>query len=157
MRRTRRAHSEFNELFYLCNLITYYYHVTHSTTTANAILRNKLTFWQILAYNLVFYVCVGVTMLQLVDLKVPSYTIRGQPVRLECHYDLEGEALYSVKWFKDDKEFFRFYPEDDPPAQVFRVHGVLVDVSLKKTFLNGTILMNFSDVFFRLKLKVELF
>lgn len=68
-------------------------------------------------------------MLQLVDLKVPPYTIRGQSVRLECHYDLEGEALYSVKWFKDDMEFFRFYPEDDPPAQMFRVHGVHVDVS----------------------------
>lgn len=68
-------------------------------------------------------------MLRLVDMKVPSYTIRGQPVRMECHYDLEGEALYSVKWFKDDKEFFRFYPEDDPPAQVFHVDGLLVDVS----------------------------
>lgn len=32
-------------------------------------------------------------MLRLADLKIPSHTIRGQPVRLECHYDLEGEAV----------------------------------------------------------------
>lgn len=67
-------------------------------------------------------------MLELVDLKVPRFTIRGQPVRLECHYDLQGEALYSVKWFKNNQEFFRFLPEDDPPAQVFRQQGVYVDV-----------------------------
>jgi len=88
----------------------------------------------------------GVTMLRLVDLKVPPYTIRGQPVRLECHYDLEGEALYSVKWFKDDKEFFRFLPEDDPPAQIFNQQGVFVDlpnssdtaVVLKAVDINGS-------------------
>lgn len=75
---------------------------------------------------------IGATTLRLVDLKVPPFIIRGQPVRLECHYDLEGEALYSVKWFKNNQEFFRFLPEDDPPAQVFSQRGVYVDVSAKK-------------------------
>lgn len=72
----------------------------------------------------------GATTLRLVELKVPPYIIRGQPIRLECHFDLEGEALYSVKWFKDNQEFFRFLPEDDPPAQVFSRRGVYVDVSV---------------------------
>jgi hypothetical protein len=94
-------------------------------------------------------------MLRLVDLRVPSHTIRGQAVRLECHYDLEGEALYSVKWYKvshqylqqlrekiryslmlfscimqDLHEFFRFLPGDNPPASIVNASGVSVDVSL---------------------------
>lgn len=48
---------------------------------------------------------------------------------MECHYDLDGEALYSVKWYKDGNEFYRYVPRDMPPAQVFPLQGVLVDVS----------------------------
>ncbi|XP_021963894.1 cell adhesion molecule 2 isoform X2 [Folsomia candida] len=88
----------------------------------------------------------GVSMLRLADLKIPSHTIRGQPVRLECHYDLEGEALYSVKWYKDQHEFFRFIVADNPPAQVVNLTGVNVDlpnssdntVTLKSVDLTGS-------------------
>ena len=68
-------------------------------------------------------------MVRLASLHIPRYTIRGQPVRLECHYDLENEALYSVKWYKDGKEFYRFLPGDNPPAQTFDLPGFTVDVS----------------------------
>ena len=68
--------------------------------------------------------------MKLASLKIPKYTVRGQPVRLECHYDLEGEALYSVKWYKDDKEFYSFLPGEDPPAHTFNLPGLTVDVSL---------------------------
>ncbi|PNF16759.1 hypothetical protein B7P43_G00853 [Cryptotermes secundus] len=44
------------------------------------------------------------------------HTVRDQNARLECHFDLEGEALYSVKWYKDGNEFFRYVPRDQPPA-----------------------------------------
>lgn len=42
---------------------------------------------------------------------------------------MNGEALYSVKWYKDGYEFFRYVPRDHPPAQVFEQNGVNVDVS----------------------------
>jgi hypothetical protein len=57
------------------------------------------------------------------------HTVREQNARLECHFDLEGEALYSVKWYKDGNEFFRYVPRDQPPAQLFSLPGVTVDVS----------------------------
>jgi len=57
------------------------------------------------------------------------HTVRDQNARLECHFDLEGEALYSVKWYKDGNEFFRYVPRDQPPAQLFPLPGVTVDVS----------------------------
>ncbi|CAG7828078.1 unnamed protein product [Allacma fusca] len=77
-------------------------------------------------------------MLRIADVRIPSHTIRNQPVRLECHYDLEREALYSVKWYKDGKEFYRFLPGDDPPAQVFDQPGVKVDMFLKSVVVSGS-------------------
>ncbi|PSN50512.1 hypothetical protein C0J52_14369 [Blattella germanica] len=56
------------------------------------------------------------------------HAVRDQDARLECHFDLEGEALYSVKWYKDGNEFFRFVPKDQPPIQLFTLPGVVVEV-----------------------------
>lgn len=29
-------------------------------------------------------------------------------VELNCHFDMENEELYAVKWYKDEQEFFRY-------------------------------------------------
>lgn len=58
----------------------------------------------------------------------------GNSTRLECKYDLQGEKLYTVKWYKDGNEFYRFLPGELPEVQVFEVPGVHVDVS--PNFLN---------------------
>ena len=42
---------------------------------------------------------------------------------------MEGDILYSVKWYKDDLEFYRFVPNDRPKLQVFPQKGIHVDVS----------------------------
>ena len=34
----------------------------------------------------------------------------GQTVTMSCLYDLEEDILYSIKWYRDDKEFYRFLP-----------------------------------------------
>nr|CAD7402020.1 unnamed protein product [Timema cristinae] len=66
--------------------------------------------------------------LRLVEVRIPVHAVRGQDPRLECHFDLQGEALYSVKWYKDGNEFYRFVPRDMPPAQLFPLPGVAVDI-----------------------------
>uniref|UniRef100_A0A182PJ76 Ig-like domain-containing protein n=1 Tax=Anopheles epiroticus TaxID=199890 RepID=A0A182PJ76_9DIPT len=66
--------------------------------------------------------------IKLTELRVPQHAIRGKDVRLECHYDMEGEALYSVKWYKDGSEFYRYVPRDDPPQQTFPTEGATVNV-----------------------------
>lgn len=43
--------------------------------------------------------------------------------------DLPLEALYAVKWYKDDKEFFHFIANDWPQKFTFPLDGVHVDVS----------------------------
>lgn len=49
--------------------------------------------------------------------------------RLECNYDLDDDVLYSVKWYKDLREFYRYIPQEIPSATVFTETGLKVDVS----------------------------
>jgi len=41
----------------------------------------------------------------------------------------EGEALYAIKWYKDNEEFYRYVPKARPPKTSYRVDGVRVIVS----------------------------
>lgn len=60
---------------------------------------------------------------------VPAHAVAMTPLELQCNVDMEGEALYSVKWYKDGHEFYRFSPSDSPQSFNFKVHGVYVRVS----------------------------
>nr|CAI5828558.1 unnamed protein product [Callosobruchus analis] len=48
-------------------------------------------------------------------------------VTLYCEYDLEGAPLYSVKWYRDGDEFYRYVPKEEPPTRVFPLPGLRVD------------------------------
>lgn len=61
---------------------------------------------------------------------VPPHQKSGEQVQLECNYDLEGDVLYSVKWYRGFNEFFRFVPGEKNPMDVFELPGVVVDVSI---------------------------
>ena len=83
--------------------------------------------------------------LRLKDIDVPPHRVVGEKARLICKFDMEGDILYSVKWYKDDLEFYRFVPNDRPKLQVFPQEGIHVDVSISLLFLS-----NFINVFYRL-------
>ncbi|XP_076681532.1 uncharacterized protein LOC143375860 [Andrena cerasifolii] len=83
-----------------------------------------------LALLLLFSLLRTGTALQLLRLDVPSIADpRWDKVALRCEYDLAGEELYSVKWYKDGAEFFRFMPGSKPTGRDFPVDGVYVDVN----------------------------
>ncbi|XP_022241839.1 uncharacterized protein LOC111085815 [Limulus polyphemus] len=67
--------------------------------------------------------------LRILSLDVPHVVPRGRGAQLTCSYDLEGEKLYSVKWYRDDMEFFRFVPRDEPQQLYFPLEGIDVDFS----------------------------
>ncbi|GFG30898.1 hypothetical protein Cfor_07082, partial [Coptotermes formosanus] len=69
----------------------------------------------------------GVLSLKLVRVSVPQYKVRGDPALLECEYELgSDDKLYSVKWYKDNEEFYRYVPRSDPVKHSYRVEGVRV-------------------------------
>jgi hypothetical protein len=65
----------------------------------------------------------------MLSLKVPATADIFQPVTLICEYDLESRNLYSVKWYKDECEFFRYMPDYEPQSQAFPTPGITLDVS----------------------------
>ena len=50
---------------------------------------------------------------------------------LTCQFDLAQDRLYSVKWYKAGREFYRFVPAENPRKQDFPFTGVTVDVSIR--------------------------
>ena len=42
---------------------------------------------------------------------------------LWCEYDLHGEPLYSIKWYKDQQEFYRFTITDHDMALKIKIPG----------------------------------
>lgn len=67
--------------------------------------------------------------LKLIEVRIDKHTVRGNRTILECLFDLQGESLYSVKWYKDGHEFYRFLPRNNPPINLFPLPGIHVDVS----------------------------
>lgn len=58
-----------------------------------------------------------------------GFVRRGHPATLVCEYDLEGAPLYSVKWYRGSREFFRHVPNETPPTKIFPFQGLNLDVS----------------------------
>ena len=77
------------------------------------------------------FVFAGIVSLTLNTIEVPPHKVVGDKAVLICQFDMEGDTLYSVKWYKDDREFYRFVPNDRPRLQVFDTEGIQVDVSTK--------------------------
>ncbi|CAH1126295.1 unnamed protein product [Ceutorhynchus assimilis] len=63
-------------------------------------------------------------------LNIPRAVRAGHSVTLSCEYDLEGAQLYSVKWYRENDEFYRYVPKEEPPTRVFTIQGIHVDVSV---------------------------
>lgn len=62
-------------------------------------------------------------------MKVPALVRAGTTMQLACHYDLQGDSLYSIKFYQGDEEFYRYVPKEAPPTRVFPLPGIQVDVS----------------------------
>ncbi|XP_011501335.1 PREDICTED: pregnancy-specific beta-1-glycoprotein 1-like [Ceratosolen solmsi marchali] len=69
----------------------------------------------------------GVEALRMTALKIPQHVVLNQTVRMECNFNLDRESLYSVKWYKDGHEFYRYVPKEQPDVHVFALAGVSVD------------------------------
>lgn len=64
------------------------------------------------------------------SLTIPEVVKAGSSVPLLCEYDLESVALYSIRWYKNEEEFYRYTPKESPPSQVFTLPYLKVDVSI---------------------------
>ncbi|KAL1463460.1 hypothetical protein WDU94_015210 [Cyamophila willieti] len=70
------------------------------------------------------------------QISVPQAVVSGGSAVLECTYDLEGDLLYSVKWFRGKTEFYRYVPKENPRTRTFASSGITVDVSTFTSLLD---------------------
>ncbi|CAM1300484.1 Uncharacterised protein g2730 [Pycnogonum litorale] len=66
--------------------------------------------------------------IRLVDIKIPDAVKPGEDVELDCAFDMQGSRLYSVKWYKDGVEFYRYVPKSKPQIRAFRNRGIHVNI-----------------------------
>jgi len=69
-----------------------------------------------------------------VSIQVPPTVSVGSDVFLRCLFDVEGDNLYMLKWYRGKDEFYRYVPKELPSTQVFSLPGFKVDVSQKQFF-----------------------
>ena len=66
----------------------------------------------------------------MIELLGPEMANSGEIVTFTCRYDLGQAAIYSLKWYKEDQEIYRYIPTDNPEYRIFRgTPGVIVMVS----------------------------
>ncbi|KAF7987557.1 hypothetical protein HCN44_003319 [Aphidius gifuensis] len=76
-----------------------------------------------------FAIIAGVRCLRNVTLDVvPELVERGQQATLRCHYILDAnELIYSLKWYRGTREFYRYSPSEHPATKKFNITGINVD------------------------------
>lgn len=73
---------------------------------------------------------------------VPELVKLNDPFWLNCthkHQQLGPQAssaetdperdIYSIKWYKDDEEFYRYLPKAEPRVSTYETNGIQLDVS----------------------------
>lgn len=83
------------------------------------------------------------TALSSFHIVIPSAVVRGRNAVLACLYDLEGQPLYTLKWYKGNREFYRYTPRDSPPIKVFPIDGLTVNMDVSND--THVLLENVSD------------
>ncbi|XP_055908393.1 uncharacterized protein LOC129943155 [Eupeodes corollae] len=83
-----------------------------------------MNYWMILVIIGLTFDGHQVCSLIVTDINVPGIVDFRDNVTLSCSYNMGGHKLNSVKWYKDENEFFRYSPMMHPYYMKFPVEGV---------------------------------
>ncbi|KAH9640938.1 hypothetical protein HF086_003028 [Spodoptera exigua] len=59
-----------------------------------------------------------VNSLKSLQIHVPKAVLTGHDAELMCTYELEGAQLYSIRWYRNMIEFYRYVPKESPATKV---------------------------------------
>ncbi|KAJ6220252.1 hypothetical protein RDWZM_006064, partial [Blomia tropicalis] len=68
-----------------------------------------------------------VSALSSIRINAPDYIFYGDPMWLNCSADLDYNQIYSIKWFKDNQEMYRFITSDESPTTFYPTRGIVID------------------------------
>lgn len=90
-----------------------------------------------------------------VHVTIPAAVKRGDNALLICNYDMEGDSLYSIKWYKGKREFYRYTPKDETQSiKTFPVAGINVEVRMAITCVSASF-MKFVCTYFLISLQTS--
>lgn len=69
----------------------------------------------------------GASGLEMIGVSGPSSVHEGETITLTCRYDLGRDAIYSMKWYKNKEEIYRYVPTDNPEYKTFPTPGIEID------------------------------
>lgn len=78
--------------------------------------------------NQLFFIT-DVLSLSSIRISAPDYIFPGDSMWLNCTADLDYNQIYSIKWFKDNQEMYRFITSDETPTTFYPTSGIVIDVS----------------------------
>uniref|UniRef100_A0A1A9WTZ3 Ig-like domain-containing protein n=1 Tax=Glossina brevipalpis TaxID=37001 RepID=A0A1A9WTZ3_9MUSC len=78
-----------------------------------------------------------------VSVTIPAAVKRSDNAILICNYDIENDTLYSVKWYRGRREFYRYTPKENPAWKIFSLTNPGINVDQLKciqclTWYTGT-------------------
>ncbi|XP_063843425.1 uncharacterized protein LOC135090536 isoform X2 [Scylla paramamosain] len=72
----------------------------------------------------------GALGVQVHNVKVPQPGVAGRQARLECLWAAGERGFYSVRWYKNDEQFYSYVPKNKPQVKVdHHIEGVSVELS----------------------------
>ncbi|KAG7310132.1 hypothetical protein JYU34_004674 [Plutella xylostella] len=70
----------------------------------------------------------GAGGLRTTELRItPRVVQRGRNVTMACLYQLDNAGIYSVKWYREHQEFYRYSPFESPTTRSIPVSGIKID------------------------------
>lgn len=121
----------------LCNFIRRHYLLTRSDGWKSKYSRLYFALYSVnssicyLCFLFLFPFFTERICLKNITLRASKWVIKyRKEVTLYCDYNLEGDKLLNVKWYRGNREFFRFVPKDHPQAKTFPILSTRVDVSI---------------------------
>uniref|UniRef100_W8BIT1 Ig-like domain-containing protein n=1 Tax=Ceratitis capitata TaxID=7213 RepID=W8BIT1_CERCA len=86
--------------------------------------KTQATWSRILFFVGIFFFISDIsTALNNVSVSIPSAVKRGDNAILICNYNLEYDNLYTVKWYRGRREFYRYTPKENPALKIFPASG----------------------------------
>ncbi|XP_047470496.1 uncharacterized protein LOC125026238 [Penaeus chinensis] len=88
--------------------------------------------------------CAAGDILRGVD--VPLYAFAGGQATLSCSYDLRATRLYSLKWYHNGTEFYRYVPtERNHPTYIKPTFKFSVTATYNCEIIKSTAIVQFND------------
>lgn len=81
------------------------------------------------SFHKIYFFFPVIDSLSNLSVRIPEYIQNGHTADLTCSFNLGGDKLYSVKWYKGRHEFYRYMPDQEPKIKIFPVKGMEINVS----------------------------